>query len=57
MRIPSLHSASGQPSQNIALATFSSASSDRAVPGKFEQDSMLFISHNLARLTCNGGEC
>ncbi|MBL8238661.1 MAG: hypothetical protein JNM66_14650 [Bryobacterales bacterium] len=58
MRITNLYSASGQPSLNdVALETFSSASSNRTVPGTSEQDAMLFLTRNLAHWSGNGRQC
>jgi len=62
MRIPSLCSASGQPTLNdVALETFASASAavndDRAVPVTSEQDAMLFLTRKPARWSRNGRQC
>ena len=62
MRIPSLCSASGQPTLNdVGLDTFASSIAvvhdDRAVPVTSEQDAMLFLTRNLARCSGNGRQC
>jgi len=62
MKIPSLCSASGQPTLNdVALETFASSSAvvngDRAVPVNSEQEAMHFLTRNLARCAGNGRQC
>jgi len=62
MKIPSLCSASGQPTLNdVALETFASSSAvvngDRAVPVNSEQEAMRFLTRNLARCAGNGRQC
>jgi len=62
MRIPSLCSASGQPTLNdVALETFASASAvandDWAVPVTSEQETTLFLTRTLARWSGNGRQC
>ena len=62
MRIPSLCSASGQPTlTDVAMETLASATAvvneDWAVPVTSERDAMLFLTRDLARWSGNGRQC